>query len=108
MVLSYSIPHAFQGARDKDSFISFIEDKKWTDVETVPSWKDPSSPQMALVACFFKVHSIIGGCYNLITSSGILAGMTRFLKHVQLKKMVLFNHSQSQTRLESGSLPSCV
>ena len=48
----------YRGARDKDSFISFIEDRKWTEVDIVPYWKDPSSPQMALVACFFKVHCI--------------------------------------------------
>lgn len=47
----------YRGARDKDSFISFIEEKKYTEVEMVPYWKDPSSPQMTLIACFFKVHS---------------------------------------------------
>jgi len=45
----------YRGARDKDSFISFIEEKKWTEVDIVPYWKDPRSSQMALVACFFKV-----------------------------------------------------
>jgi hypothetical protein len=56
---SYSIKNGdfrvYRGARDKDSFISFIEDKKWQEVEKVAAWKDPSSPQMALVAYFFKV-----------------------------------------------------
>lgn len=56
----------YRGARDKDSFISFIEDKKWTDVETVPSWKDPSSPQMALVACFFKASMLLRSVHTTI------------------------------------------
>ena len=47
----------YRGARDKDSFISFIEEKKWKDVETLPGWKDPKSMQMAAVSQFFKVNT---------------------------------------------------
>merc|ERR1712210_353707 len=49
----------YRGARDKDSFISFIEEKKWTEVDVVPYWKDPRSSQMALVACFFKASMLL-------------------------------------------------
>ena len=45
----------YRGARDKDSFISFVEDKKWNQVEEVSSWKDPSSMQMTMVSYFFKL-----------------------------------------------------
>jgi len=58
----------YRGARDKDSFISFIEDKKWTGVEIVPLWKDPSSPQMALVACFFKASMLLRSVHTTIVN----------------------------------------
>jgi len=58
----------YRGARDKDSFISFIDDRKWTDVEIVPYWKDPSSPQMALVACFFKASMLLRSVHTTIVN----------------------------------------
>ncbi|QQP36022.1 Thioredoxin domain-containing protein 1, partial [Caligus rogercresseyi] len=44
----------YRGSRDKDAFISFIEDKKWMDMETIPAWKNPQSIQMTVVSYFFK------------------------------------------------------
>merc|ERR1719410_946450 len=38
----------YRGARDKDSFISFVEDKKWIQVEEVAAWKSPDSVQMTM------------------------------------------------------------
>lgn len=58
----------YRGARDKDSFISFIEDRKWTEVDIVPYWKDPSSPQMALVACFFKASMLLRSVHTTIVN----------------------------------------
>lgn len=45
----------YKGSRDKESFMSFIEDEKWKDVEAVPWWKSPSSVQMSVVSYFFKL-----------------------------------------------------
>jgi len=58
----------YRGARDKDSFISFIEEKKWTEVDVVPYWKDPRSSQMALVACFFKASMLLRSVHTTIVN----------------------------------------
>jgi hypothetical protein len=44
----------YQGSRDKDSFISFVEDKKWAKVEPVPFWQSPGSFHMTIVSEFFR------------------------------------------------------
>ncbi|KAG5887430.1 hypothetical protein JTB14_024629 [Gonioctena quinquepunctata] len=49
----------YKGPRDKDSFSSFIEDKKWEQVEPVPSWKSPNSIQMGIVSSFFKLSQLL-------------------------------------------------
>jgi thioredoxin-like negative regulator of GroEL len=36
---------AYNGPRDKEAFISFIEDRQWSMIEPVPSYKHPDSPQ---------------------------------------------------------------
>ncbi|KAJ8970199.1 hypothetical protein NQ314_001346 [Rhamnusium bicolor] len=43
----------YKGSRDKDSFTSFVEEKKWEQVDAVPSWKSPNSVQMSIVSSFF-------------------------------------------------------
>jgi len=45
----------YRGPRDKDSLLSFVEEKKWQEVEEVPAWKSPGSYQMAVVSQFFKL-----------------------------------------------------
>uniref|UniRef100_A0A224Z0S2 Thioredoxin-related transmembrane protein 1 n=1 Tax=Rhipicephalus zambeziensis TaxID=60191 RepID=A0A224Z0S2_9ACAR len=45
----------YRGTRDKESFINFIEEKKWQSIEPVSTWKSPQSIQMSLVAQFFKL-----------------------------------------------------
>lgn len=44
----------YRGSRDLNSFMSFIEDKKWQSVEQVSAWKNPSSIPMSAVAMFFQ------------------------------------------------------
>jgi len=41
--------------RDKASMVSFIEEQKWEQLESISSWKSPDSIQMSLVANFFKL-----------------------------------------------------
>ena len=57
----------YRGARDKDSFISFVEDKKWSQVEEVSSWKDPSSLQMTMVSYFFKLSMVLRNVHSTLT-----------------------------------------
>merc|ERR1711915_892770 len=57
----------YRGARDKDSFISFVEDKKWTGVEPVSSWKSPDSVQMSLVSYFFKLSMVLRNVHTTLT-----------------------------------------
>ena len=49
----------YRGPRDKDSFISFVEERKYRELETLPQWKHPDSIQMTLVSYFFKVANYI-------------------------------------------------
>lgn len=49
----------YKGTRDKDSFITFIEEKKWNNVEPVPQWKSPNSIQMGVVSSFFKLSQML-------------------------------------------------
>ena len=62
----------YWGARDKDSFISFVKEKKWQGVEPVPEWKSPDSIQSSLVSFFFMfcmvlhiIQTILAGDYQL-------------------------------------------
>lgn len=57
----------YRGARDKDSFISFVEDKKWTGVEPISSWKSPDSIQMSLVSYFFKLSMVLRNIHTTLT-----------------------------------------
>ncbi|KAJ9588366.1 hypothetical protein L9F63_018292 [Diploptera punctata] len=54
----------YRGARDKDAFISFIEEKKWKTIDAIPGWKSPSSLQMSVVSYFFKLSQILRAVHN--------------------------------------------
>lgn len=49
----------YRGSRDREAFMSFIEEKKWKAVEAIPSWKSPQSLQMSVVAYFFKLSQLL-------------------------------------------------
>merc|ERR1719481_519142 len=57
----------YRGARDKDSFISFVEEKKWQGVERVSEWKSPDSIQMSLVSYFFKLSMVLRNVHSTLT-----------------------------------------
>ena len=67
----------YRGARDKDSFISFVEDKKWTQVEEISSWKDPNSIQMSLVSYFFKLSMVLRNVHTTLTEDYQVRRMIR-------------------------------
>merc|ERR1711872_1161914 len=57
----------YRGARDKDSFISFVEEKKWQGVEPISEWKSPDSVQMSLVSYFFKLSMVLRNVHTTLT-----------------------------------------
>jgi hypothetical protein len=54
----------YTGPKDKNDFISFIEDKRYSLVDPVPSYKYPDSAQMAVVAVFFKLSMSVRDLHN--------------------------------------------
>uniref|UniRef100_A0A183C9R3 Hist_deacetyl domain-containing protein n=1 Tax=Globodera pallida TaxID=36090 RepID=A0A183C9R3_GLOPA len=54
-----TIYQLYTGPRDKNDFISFIEDKRWTSIDPLPSYKHPDSAQMGVVAVFFKLSMAV-------------------------------------------------
>lgn len=49
----------YRGSRDIESFLQFVKEKKWKDLQAVPSWKSPASYQMTAVAYFFKLSQLL-------------------------------------------------
>jgi hypothetical protein len=49
----------YRGARDKDAFISFVEEEKWKTIDAIPGWKSPASVQMSVVSYFFKLSQVL-------------------------------------------------
>lgn len=45
----------YKGARDLNSLMTFIEDKKWQSIEPVSALSKPDSIQMSVVSYFFKL-----------------------------------------------------
>ena len=64
----------YRGARDKDSFISFVKEKKWQGVELVPEWKSPDSIQSSLVSFFLKLSRVLKNILGI--SLGITLGIS--------------------------------
>ncbi|KAI5737730.1 hypothetical protein M8J76_016201 [Diaphorina citri] len=54
----------YRGSREKEAFISFIEDKLWEKLEAIPSWKSPSSTFMSIISFFFKLSQILRKMHN--------------------------------------------
>jgi len=44
----------YSGARDRDSLMNFIDQRKWNQIKPISSWKHPDSLQMSTVAQFFR------------------------------------------------------
>jgi hypothetical protein len=62
----------YRGARDSNSFVTFIEEKQWEKLETLSSWKSPDSIQMGIVSCFFKISMSLRNVHNrLVEDYGI-------------------------------------
>ena len=59
----------YRGSRDKEEFISFVEDKRWEEIEPIPSWKAPSSVQMSVVSGFFKLSMLLRNVHTYISET---------------------------------------
>uniref|UniRef100_A0A8C2H4Z3 Thioredoxin-related transmembrane protein 1 n=1 Tax=Cyprinus carpio TaxID=7962 RepID=A0A8C2H4Z3_CYPCA len=57
----------YQGARSKDDFLSFIDEKKWQSIEPLSSWFGPSSFLMNAMSALFKLSMFIRHCHNYLT-----------------------------------------
>ena len=42
-----------------NSFMTFVEDKKWEQIEPVSSWKKPDSVPMGILSSFFKLSHFL-------------------------------------------------
>lgn len=49
----------YKGPRDMESFMTFVEEKKWESLEQVSAWRNPDSIQMSLVSLFFKLSHFL-------------------------------------------------
>uniref|UniRef100_A0A5S6R276 Thioredoxin-related transmembrane protein 1 n=1 Tax=Trichuris muris TaxID=70415 RepID=A0A5S6R276_TRIMR len=67
----------YNGPRDKEDFIAFVEKKKWTIIDPLPSWKHPSSIQMSVVSYFFRLSMAVRDLHvALIEKYGFAAWMS--------------------------------
>ncbi|KAJ8411893.1 hypothetical protein AAFF_G00155310 [Aldrovandia affinis] len=57
----------YQGARTKDDFLSFVDEKRWQDIEPVSTWFGPSSFMMNTMSALFKLSMFIRHCHNYLT-----------------------------------------
>ncbi|XP_043228820.1 thioredoxin-related transmembrane protein 1-like [Amphibalanus amphitrite] len=57
----------YKGSRDREQFISFVEEKKWQQLETVSSWKAPDSVQMSVLAQFFRLSMVLRNVHTSLT-----------------------------------------
>lgn len=58
----------YKGGRKENELVSFIDDKKWEEIEPVVWYLSPSSVQMGAVGFFFKAAMQIRALYNVMTS----------------------------------------
>nr|XP_033808442.1 thioredoxin-related transmembrane protein 1 [Geotrypetes seraphini] len=57
----------YQGARNKNDFISFISEREWKSIEPVSSWFGPSSFLMNCMSGLFQLSMWIRQCHNYFT-----------------------------------------
>ncbi|XP_076442499.1 thioredoxin-related transmembrane protein 1-like [Babylonia areolata] len=58
----------YSGPRKENDLLSFVDDKKWQDVEPVSAWIHPNSVQMGAVEFFFKVAMMVRRFYNVMSA----------------------------------------
>lgn len=62
----------YRGGRETNTFVTFVEEKKWEKIEPVSKWSHPASLQMSLVSSFFKISMSLRAVHNrLVEEWGI-------------------------------------
>ncbi|XP_013776318.1 thioredoxin-related transmembrane protein 1-like [Limulus polyphemus] len=56
----------YRGSREKEAFISFVEEKKWTSIDPISWWQSPQSFIMSTVSYFFKLSMALRSTHNMI------------------------------------------
>jgi hypothetical protein len=56
----------YTGTRDMNAFMSFVEDKKWTSIEPIDSWKRPDSVPMSILSWFFRLSHVLKELNNTL------------------------------------------
>lgn len=49
----------YRGARSKADFVSFVEEKKYEELEPVPAWQDPNSWGMSVISVFYRLSMVL-------------------------------------------------
>lgn len=49
----------YRGSRTKEDFLSFVEDKKWEELDPLSQWQSPASIPMTVVSQFYRVSMIL-------------------------------------------------
>ncbi|VDN18403.1 unnamed protein product [Gongylonema pulchrum] len=83
----------YSGPRDKNDFISYIEERKWTFYDPVPSYKHPNSPQMTVVAWFFKLSMFVRDKHNYFVEEGVFFCFCHNLL-TRMRWRQIFSHSK--------------
>ncbi|XP_070577529.1 thioredoxin-related transmembrane protein 1-like isoform X2 [Ptychodera flava] len=57
----------YMGPRGKDDFITFIEERRYVDIEPMSSWKSPNSISMSLLSWLFKISMVVRNIHTSLT-----------------------------------------
>jgi len=69
----------YKGSRDLETFITFIEDKKWSKIDPIPGWKSPSSLLMTLCSYFYKLSHYLRILHNKLMDEYGLPSWSSYL-----------------------------
>lgn len=56
----------YTGSRDINAFMSFVEDKKWEEIDPIDSWKRPDSIPMSILSWFFRLSHFLKELNNTL------------------------------------------
>jgi thiol-disulfide isomerase/thioredoxin len=56
----------YKGSRDLNSFMTFVEEKKWQGLEKISSWKKPDSVPMSILSWFFRLSHFLKELNNTL------------------------------------------
>lgn len=57
----------YKGGRKETELVSFVDDKKWEELDPIPWYFSPASVQMAALGQFFKAAMAVRDIYNMMT-----------------------------------------